>query len=319
MIFLQMGNEIGIGNQFFRYAFARKMQIDLANQSLTVVYPNQKMKDNQLKWTNQLQYFNIQEGIAFIYQDRSIFYTNLTVFQKIFYIAFRLICKPIRWKYKMFKIFQTMITPFVNKQGLYLQEIGYIKNHKCRRKDIVINGIYECSKYFNGIEDILRKELTPRHLPLEKNRSLYDVIEKKESVCINIRRGNFLKSENAPMFNVCTINYFRNAIRKMKELHPDSVFIIFSDDISWCKENFISNTDEYYFETGDDPPWETLRLMSSCKHFIISNSTFAWWSQFLSRNQNKTVIAPERWYNIKGFDNPLLEESFIKLPTDILI
>lgn len=53
--------------------------------------------------------------------------------------------------------------------------------------------------------------------------------------------------------------------------------------------------------------------MYSCKHFIISNSTFSWWAQYLSRYEDKIVIAPDRWSNIPEENSFLLSDSFIKI------
>ena len=36
--------------------------------------------------------------------------------------------------------------------------------------------------------------------------------------------------------------------------------------------------------------------MSSCSHFVISNSSFSWWAQYLSCNEDKIVYSPSKWY-----------------------
>ena len=38
--------------------------------------------------------------------------------------------------------------------------------------------------------------------------------------------------------------------------------------------------------------------MGECKHFIIGNTTFGWWAQYLSDYNKKIVVAPSKWMKI---------------------
>ena len=83
------------------------------------------------------------------------------------------------------------------------------------------------------------------------------------------------------------------------------VFLVFSDDIEWCKSNIKANYIEYvqYDENID------LILMSKCDHNIISNSSFSWWAAWLNKNENKIIKYPNIWF---GKDGP--QDTFDLIP-----
>ncbi len=147
---------------------------------------------------------------------------------------------------------------------------------------------------------------------------MYKMIEDSNSICISIRRGDFVTDSEISKRNlVCDSNYFYRAIDEMNKRVKNPRYVVFSDDVEWCKNNIDFPKDTIY-EDGTDPIWEKLRLMYSCKHFIISNSTFSWWAQYLSRNKDKVVIAPSKWKNFsyrKDGKFDIYDDKWILIPT----
>ncbi len=151
--------------------------------------------------------------------------------------------------------------------------------------------------------------MTPKEGLLDCNKELYRIICERESVCVSIKRRSVIVPELSEIYGY-DIAYFYHAVDYIKERVENPVFIVFSDDIEWCKENFNPLV-EIYYESGNDPIWEKVRLMSSCNHFIIHNSTFSWWAQHLSRNKDKIVVSPVKWMNRDDQPIDIYEDRFV--------
>lgn len=100
-------------------------------------------------------------------------------------------------------------------------------------------------------------------------------------------------------------NYYTKAMARFYGKLGDG-FMIFSDDIEWCKQQKIF---QYCFFSEGRSEIEDLNIMASCKSHIIANSSFSWWAAWLGKHDKQIVIAPAKW-----FADPA-NEQFIGLPS----
>ena len=85
-----------------------------------------------------------------------------------------------------------------------------------------------------------------------------------------------------------------NAVSTFKQPLRDPTFFVFSDNIPFVKEYLPRKVPMVFVDHNDDySAHEDLRLMSSCHHHIIANSTFSWWGAWLNPRTDKMVIAPK--------------------------
>lgn len=146
-------------------------------------------------------------------------------------------------------------------------------------KFLTLHGYYQSEKYFKKYEKDIRKEFT------FSNKT--NVVVKPHTTSIHVRRGDYL---NFPDHHpICPMDYYVTAMSMFK----DQKFLIFSDDIEWCKQNFGGNS--FSFSEGLSSE-EDLQIMSMCDNHIIANSSFSWWGAWLGHNTDKTVVAPKKWF-----------------------
>jgi len=146
-------------------------------------------------------------------------------------------------------------------------------------KVLTLHGYYQSERYFENCKEEIRKEFT--------FRKKSNTVVKPNTTSIHVRRGDYLKfPEHHPL---CSMDYYNSAI----SMFEDQNFLVFSDDIKWCKENFKG--DKFTFCEGNSSE-EDLQIMAKCDNHIMANSSFSWWGAWLGTNQDKVIVSPKKWF-----------------------
>lgn len=265
MVIIQLKG--GLGNQMFQFAAARKtamihnvpLKFDLSFLEADATHHTKRYFE--------LHKLDINAGIATMQEIQAL--------------------KKQRWK-------NLFYPTWIKDRGVD----DFLKKTARSRDQVYLDGYFQSEKYFNSISGIIREELTFKQ-PLEGEyfQNILHRIESLESVSLHFRRGDYITDSKTNKYHgVCSMNYYQKAVEKIEKKINSAALFIFSDDIPWVKAHFNSHLPTVFIEQSDEERHSDFRLMSSCKHNIIANSSYSWWAAWLNDNKKKTVIAPEKWY-----------------------
>ena len=298
----------GMCNQLFMYAYGRYVQIKRGGE-LYLNYEKCANADHGATWDNCLSKFELH-------------------YTKVIFSKKDLICYG-KWRY-LVKLIIARIKAKKNmsleygKPGLILKKLGIVMNsnldiHKYDHyyenlpttNMIWCMGLFQNPDIVKSIKRSLQSEivLKPEFISTDKNYvQIQSNILNSNSVAIHIRRGDYV---NHSIMSVCTDEYYLKAVEEMCNRVACPNFFVFSDDIECAKKIFsVYQEKQFTFVSGTYKDYEELILMTKCKHFIVSNSSFSYWGQFLSEHNDKTVISPSRWI-VDGIDNIMAEPDWI--------
>jgi hypothetical protein len=172
--------------------------------------------------------------------------------------------------------------------------------------NIRLNGYFQSPKYFQEYADELKNKIFNHNLIASLapqihvlNMDNLEAPKKYTTVSIHVRRGDYINNSQQVLL---PITYYTRAVSHMREhTNKDLQFVIFSDDIPWCKANIDklipSGTARYFIgDNGEKPTdYQELLLMSLCDHHIIANSSFSWFGAWLGGTDG-IVVAPKQWF-----------------------
>lgn len=219
-----------------------------------------------------------------------------------YYVTRGLIAGKLRRQCPTFFLFARVLN---NKyvRGKYLHDIlhfikpDFIGDPPLQRLISDTNTYYNIYGNPNDCQGI-RKELLEafqfKEVDEPENIKMKELIVNSNAVGIHARVVDYQYGMAVAVKN----GYFKKAVQHIKRKVTNPVYFIFSDNISWCKENLdsigVDNSDEVIFVDHNigEKSYRDMQLMSLCKHNILPNSTFSWWGAYLNQNPDKIVITP---------------------------
>ena len=265
----------GLGNQLFQYAMGRALAVKHGTDLLLEDSFYFDVPPGSTPRTYELDNYPIQ-GRRTTGQERKAFgrYTG-RVWRRIRkYVrlpgAFSYVCEPMQ---------------------------GGLSNFETLGDNVFLDGYWQTERYFSGIADVIHKEFTPLLPPSAQDHAILLQMQESPSVSLHVRRGDYVTNPSAQaMHGLCSLEYYGTAIRHAAERLGNPKFFIFSDDPEWVRENLEIPFDHVFIDHNAAAAWQDLRLMSSCKHHILANSSFSWWGAWLNKSSDKIVIRPRQWY-----------------------
>ena len=179
-----------------------------------------------------------------------------------------------------------------------------------------LSGNWQSEKYFRSIASIIKKEFQVVNALKGKNLEMAKKIQNCNSVCVHIRRGDYVSNKEIhKVHGVCNPDYYTRTIERIKQEKKAPHFFVFSDDMIWAKSNLnITAPTTFIDHNSSKTAYEDFRLMSLCENHIIANSSFSWWSAWLSDDKDKIVLAPAKWFNSSKRDSKdLLPQEWLKI------
>jgi hypothetical protein len=134
--------------------------------------------------------------------------------------------------------------------------------------------------------------------------------EKIDMVAIHVRRGGNPINKDEPNYSdnpfyvdLSSTDYYKRAMEEF----PEADFLVFSDDIKWCRQQPIFKKCQFFHKDEI----QDFNTMASCAGLIIANSSYSWWAGYIAPWAKK-IIAPKEWYS-DGVERTKCPDNFIRI------
>jgi hypothetical protein len=187
---------------------------------------------------------------------------------------------------------------------LQQRELDYDARLREAGPNVLLVGYWQSESYFEGAESQIRDDFRLREELTGSVAELAAEIGAAESVAVHVRRGDYVADPRTNAFHgTLTPAWYERALAEVAQRVEEPAAFVFSDDPAWCRAHLrlpVPMRVVDYHDPAHAP--EVLRLMTLCRHHVVANSSFSWWGAWLSRSQQRVVVAPEEWFRDPAID-----------------
>lgn len=183
------------------------------------------------------------------------------------------------------------------------------------RASTYLHGYWQSELYFADVADRIREDFTFRMPWDAADLAVRERMQAQPSASLHVRRGDYTIAKNQGVYALCDLDYYRDAIRLLRQRVPGVRLFAFSDDPDWVDAQLGPEFGpvETVRHNGGSRSANDMRLMSQADHHIIANSSFSWWGAWLNPSTEKLVVAPRRWFLNGTNDRDLVPSSWIRI------
>ena len=157
----------------------------------------------------------------------------------------------------------------------------------------LLAGFFQSPRYFAGFEPKIRAAFDAAAAMSPPALATAALLAGDDSVALHIRRGDYANDARArAVHGTLADAYYERALALVRQAVPSARVFVFSDDPAVAAEKA-----QAWHGTcvAGASALEDLWLMSRCRHHIIANSSFSWWSAWLDDRPSGLVVAPRHW------------------------
>ena len=277
----------GLGNQLFQYIFYRYYQLHARDEI----------------WLDDMKFFFVHEHNG--YELARIFGLKPNLVSNYF--------DPDVWEYMVSQARQggdlcqqlydngidiTMVAETTN--FVFNGPVRYVATNNFHPilaglpGNIYFFGYWINREWLAAIRETIMAELVFPPVTERENLAYEQIAKTEKSVSVHIRRGDFCRLGLA-----LEEEFYREAMDLIIKYLPDATYLVFSDDIGWCKDNYRTlgldlAGDRIDFVSGNEgeKSYIDMYLMSLCHGMILANSAFSYFAALYNSHPDRVVINP---------------------------